>query len=139
MWTMTWAYLAFMQFLIIWAENLPREIAWYVPRLQTGWWGIGVALVVLQLALPVLALLQRSVKDRPARLRWVAVLLLASSALDVAWTVLPSVAAHDMHGWWLAPAAMLGMALLLFGGVPAASRRRSEAVSHAAEVRHAGT
>ena len=35
MYVMTWAYLAFTQFLIIWAENLPHEISWYVPRLQT--------------------------------------------------------------------------------------------------------
>ena len=27
MYVMTWAYLAFVQFLIIWAENLPHEIA----------------------------------------------------------------------------------------------------------------
>ena len=62
---MTWAYLAFMQFLVIWAENLPREIAWYVPRLQTGWQWVGVALVLLQLAVPFLALLFRDVKDQP--------------------------------------------------------------------------
>jgi len=138
MWTMTWAYLAFMQFLIIWAENLPREIAWYVPRLQTGWVGIGIALVVIQLALPFLALLYRSVKDRPARLRWVAALLLASSALDVAWTVLPSVAPHDLHGWWLAPIATLGMALLLFAGVPTAARRAGARAAPSTEIRHAG-
>jgi len=36
MYVLTWAYLAFMQFLIVWVANLPREISWYVPRLQTG-------------------------------------------------------------------------------------------------------
>src|SRR5207237_10777820 len=54
-WVLSWAYLAFVQLLIIWAEDLPREIAWYVPRLQTGWRHVGVALVVLHLALPLLA------------------------------------------------------------------------------------
>jgi hypothetical protein len=122
MWSMSWAYLAFMEFLIIWAEDLPREIAWYVPRVQTGWAAIGVALVVLQLGVPFLALLFRSVKDRPGRLAAVAALLLVSSALDVAWTVLPSVAPHSLHGWWLLPLAFAGLALLLFGGVPAAVR-----------------
>jgi hypothetical protein len=140
MWVMTWGYLAFMQFLIIWAEDLPREIAWYVPRVQTGWVAIGILLVAVQLAIPFLALLHRSVKDRPARLRAVAVLLLASSALDVVWTVLPSVAPHDPNGWWLAPIAITGMALLLFTGVPAAARRDADraAASHSStEVRHA--
>jgi hypothetical protein len=115
MWTMSWTYLAFMQFLIIWAENLPREIAWYVPRLQTGWVLVSLALVLLQLVLPFLALLMRAIKDQPARLAAVAALMLAASALDAAWLVLPSVDAHNLHGWWLQPLALAGMALLVFG------------------------
>jgi hypothetical protein len=117
MWCMSWGYLAFMQFLIIWAENLPREIAWYVPRLQTGWQWLAMALVFLQLVIPFLALLFRSVKDRPARLRAVAILLLAATALDSVWLVLPSVDAHDLNAWWIAPLAMLGIGLLAFGGL----------------------
>ncbi len=120
MWTMTWACLAFMQFLIIWAENLPREIAWYVPRLQTGWQFAGLALVLLQLAVPFVALLFRGVKDDAARLARVAALLLFTTALDAVWTVLPSVDAHSLHGWWLAPLTCTGMALLLFGHLPRA-------------------
>jgi len=68
MWVMTWAYLAFMQFLIIWAEDLPREIAWYVPRLSTAWSTLGLALALGQFALPLVALLWRSNKDAPHRL-----------------------------------------------------------------------
>lgn len=113
MWVMSWAYLAFMQFLIIWAENLPAEVTWYVPRLQTGWQPVGVALVLLQLALPFVLLLLRGVKDRPERLRRVAALLLAASALDTTWMVLPSVDPHTLHGWWLFPAMFAGAALLL--------------------------
>jgi hypothetical protein len=130
MWAMSWGYLAFMQFIVIWAENLPREIAWYVPRLQTGWRWLGLALVGGQLALPFLALLFRSVKDRPPRLAKVAALLLAASALDAAWLVLPSVDAHSLQGWWLQPPAFAGMALLLLGGVepvaPAAQEARTQ-------------
>jgi hypothetical protein len=113
MWVMTWAYLAFMQFLIIWAENLPPEIAWYLPRLQTGWAGVGLALVALQLVIPFVALLFRSVKDHPRRLRLVAILLLGATALDATWLVLPSVDPHTLHGWWLFPAAFVVAALLL--------------------------
>jgi hypothetical protein len=133
MWAMSWGYLAFMQFLVIWAEDLPREIAWYVPRLQTGWQWAGLALVVTQLAAPFLALLFRGVKDRPARLAKVAALMLASSAFDAAWLVLPSVDAHSPHAWWLQPLAFAGFALLLMGGIePTASAAQREArVSHA--------
>ena len=139
MWVMTWAYLAFMQFLIVWAEDLPREIAWYLPRLRTGWAGVGIALVVVQLAVPFLALLYRSIKDRPPRLRLVALLLLASTALDAAWTVLPSVAPQDLHALWMAPLATLGTALLLFAGVPATARGAATAppdAPAAKEARH---
>lgn len=118
MWSMTWAYVAFMQFLIIWAENLPAEIAWYVPRLQTGWIAVAVALVVLQLAVPLLALLQRRLKDRPSRLAWIAALLLLSQLLNSAWLVLPSVDAASPHGAWLVPLLALGMGLLLFAELP---------------------
>jgi hypothetical protein len=122
MWVMSWAYLAFMQFLVIWAENLPREIAWYVPRLHTGWrWG-ALALVFVQFALPFLALLFRAVKDQPARLAAVAAWLLAATAFDSAWLVLPSVDPHTLHGWWLLPLAFAGMGLLFFGGLPARVR-----------------
>jgi hypothetical protein len=132
MWCMTWGYLAFMQFLIIWAENLPREITWYVPRVQTGWRWLALALVLVQLAIPFLALLFRKVKDRPRRLAAVAVLLLAATALDAAWLVLPSVDPHDLSAWWLQPLAMGGMALFLFGSVR--QGRRSPADGR---VRHA--
>ncbi len=124
MWLMTWAYLAFMEFLIIWAENLPAEIAWFVPRLQTGWVAAGVALVIGQFALPLLALLQRPLKDRPERLAWISALLLATQLLNTAWLVLPSVAAGSALACALVPLLALGMGLLLFGGM-------------AREVRHA--
>ncbi len=120
MWLMTWAYVAFMEFLVIWAEDLPHEIAWFLPRLRTGWSAVGVALVLLQFALPLLALLQRRLKDRPGRLAAVAALLLGTQLLNTAWLVLPSVAPHSLLGWWLVPLLALGMAVLAFGGAPAA-------------------
>ncbi|MDZ5457348.1 hypothetical protein [Azohydromonas lata] len=134
MWLLTWAYLAFMEFLIIWAENLPAEIAWYVPRLHSGWWGVGVALVLLQLALPLLALLQRPLKDRPRRLGFIAAWLLLTQALNTAWLVLPSVATGTWLGWWLLPLLVLGMGLLLFEA-PAAAASTAPAPA-AKEVGH---
>jgi hypothetical protein len=136
MWVLTWAYLAFMQFLIIWSEDLPREIAWYVPRLQTGWWWVGVALAIGQLALPFAALLLRSVKDDPARLARVAAWLLATTALCSAWTVVPSVAPHGAAAWWLLPLTFGGFALALFGGT-AASLQTAARHRPAREWRHA--
>lgn len=136
MWLMTWAYLAFMEFLIIWAENLPHEIAWFVPRLQTGWVAVALALVVLQLALPLLALLMRALKDKPQRVGAIAAWLLGTQLLNTAWLVLPSVAPGNALGWWLVPLLTAGMGLLLFGRVPAELAARSQ-VFEPQEVRHA--
>jgi hypothetical protein len=35
--TIFWAYVEFMQFLIIWEENLRTEIPWYLKRLNSPW------------------------------------------------------------------------------------------------------
>ena len=34
---MLWAYMAFSQFLIIWAGDLSEEIPWYLRRTHGGW------------------------------------------------------------------------------------------------------
>jgi hypothetical protein len=35
--TIFWAYVEFMQFLIIWEENLKTEVPWYLRRLNSAW------------------------------------------------------------------------------------------------------
>ena len=50
-----WAYMAFSQFLIVWAGNLPDEITWYLPRLRSGWQWIAAFLVAGHFALPFLS------------------------------------------------------------------------------------
>ena len=97
MYVLTWAYLAYTQFLVIWSENLPREISWYVPRLQTGWSAVGLAIVVLHFALPFAILLSRRAKRAPRFLAAVAALLLAANLLQTAWLVVPSVSGA-LHG-----------------------------------------
>ena len=63
----------------------------------------------LHFALPLLALLlSRGQGPAGSASPVVAFALLAANALDVAWLVLPSVAPHSLHGWWLAAAAARG-------------------------------
>jgi hypothetical protein len=124
MWVLLWAYLAFVQFLIVWAENLPREIVWYLPRLSGGWGAVSVALVVLLFALPLVLLLFRAIKDRPSRLGCVAAGLVGASALHAAWLVLPSIASRSAAGWWLVPTLMIAMGLVMLAGLPASLREQ---------------
>ena len=97
MYVMTWAYLAFMQFLIVWVGNLPREIAWYVPRLQTGWVALGVILVVFHFFAPLAILLFRSAKRSALFLGTLAAGLLGVHVIDVYWLVAPSVRPLGFH------------------------------------------
>jgi hypothetical protein len=87
---MTWAYLAFTQFLIIWAEDLPHEIAWYVPRTQTSWRWLTLLIVLLQFAVPFAVLLFRSIKRNRRPLGRLAVSLLFAQLLFACYLVFPA-------------------------------------------------
>lgn len=114
MYVLLWAYLAYSEFLIIWVGNLPREIAWYVPRLQTGWFGLGVFLVVVHFFAPLVILLFRAVKRAPALLGSVAALLLAAHVADVYWLIAPSVRPQAFSIAWGDVAALAVAAALWF-------------------------
>ncbi len=92
-----WAYLDFMQVLIIWQSDLPDEAAWYLPRITGFWLFAAIAIAVLHFALPFFALLWPQVqRSRPG-------LMAIAGAL---------VAAEIVRGWWLViPAAGRGIGL----------------------------
>ena len=112
MYVLTWAYLAFMQFLIVWVGNLPREISWYVPRLQTGWFAVGVLIVVFHFFAPLLILLFRSAKRSAFFLGYFALALLVMHAIDVYWLVAPSVRPGGFSIAWLDPLALIVLGAL---------------------------
>jgi hypothetical protein len=87
---MVWAYLAFSQFLLIWAGNLPEETPWYVYRLQRGWQYVGLALIFFHFALPFALLLSTDVKRARRRLAAVALLVLFMRIVDLLWLVVPA-------------------------------------------------
>ncbi|HEX4613057.1 MAG TPA: hypothetical protein VH092_33010 [Urbifossiella sp.] len=112
-WVMFWAYLAFSQFLLIWAGNLPDETPYYLKRMRGGWEWVGLALVALHFAVPFLVLLFRDVKENGSALLWVAFGVLAMRFVDALWWVEPAFP-HDGPGFfWLLDAA----ALVAVGGV----------------------
>lgn len=117
-----WAYLAFTQYLIIWAENLPDEIAWYVPRVQTHWWWIGWLLITCHFFIPLLVLLSRFAKSLPFAIGMLAAALLFFHLIDVWWLTVPSVRPHSAHVLWFGPLAALGVMLLVSAYVRSASR-----------------
>lgn len=84
-----WLYLHYMQYLAVWAGNLPREINWYLDRRAHGWafwaWLLAFAQVVLPLGLLVLPW-----GRHPWALRWASGLTLAAALLEISWLGLPS-------------------------------------------------
>jgi len=134
MWTMLWAYVAFVEFLIIWAEDLPREIAWYVPRLHSGWAFVGAGLIALQYGVPQVALLMRAIKDAPRRLAALALWLCVGQLANTAWLVVPSIEPHGWQAWWLVPSLALAMGVPL---VARAARALMPAQRAAEEPAHA--
>lgn len=115
MYVMTWAYLAFSQFLIIWAENLPHEIIWYAARRQGPWPALAWLLALGMFAAPLLILLVRAVKQTPRLLGRLAVALQALQALNTCWLVLPSLpVATPVWLWTAAPAAILFASIALW-------------------------
>ncbi|HEY6404267.1 MAG TPA: hypothetical protein VI479_22790 [Blastocatellia bacterium] len=86
---MVWAYFSFSQLLIIWSGNLPEEIPWYLERFSGQWRWIGVALILLNFALPFLLLLSRDLKHNRRRLMAVAWLLIAMRFVDLVWLIAP--------------------------------------------------
>jgi len=111
MFVMLWAYLQFSQYLIIWGENLTGEIPWYLRRLRGGWGAVGLALILLNFALPFFLLLFRHIKRRVKSLLLVAMIVLVMRVVDLCWMVLP--AFGDSQPEW----RLIGMVALLYFGM----------------------
>lgn len=98
---MLWAYFGFSQFLIIWSGNLPEEIPWYVRRLQSSWKWMGLALVVLQFALPFVLLLSRDLKRSSRQLVIVAITVIVMRLVDLIWLTGPEFHETAFHIHWM--------------------------------------
>jgi hypothetical protein len=104
-----WAYLDFMQLLIVWQSNLPKGAAWYIVR-WSGIWGAVAGLTAIgHFLLPFLALLVPQVRRSRRGIIAVTSLLIAMSVVRGWWLVLP---AQGRGISWIDIAAMLA-----FGGI----------------------
>jgi len=107
--TMLWAYMSFAQFLIIWAENLPDEIPWYVRRFSGGWGYLAWTISIFMFFVPFFLLLLRFVKKNPTRLRTLAIWIIIMRALDVFWIVAPAWRQRGLEVYWTDLVALIGL------------------------------
>ncbi len=115
MYVMSWAYLAFTQYLIIWAEDLPNETVWFLPRVQTSWRWLTLTVLVLQFALPFVLLLLRAVKRASRYLGPLALTLLVGQLLFDFYLVIPALRPDGFRLSWsdaLAVIAVVGFWLM---------------------------
>lgn len=113
MYVLVWTYLAYVQFLIIWAADLPHEIAWYLRRSSPGWIAVAWTLLAGHFAAPLLILLSRRAKRAPGLLGALAWGVLGAHLLDCWWLVVPGAGSLSRHWLWMAPALALALGALL--------------------------
>jgi hypothetical protein len=85
-----WAYLEFVQVLIVWNSDLPDEAAWYVMRLIRGWAIVTVLIAVAHFVLPFFALIWPQAQRSPAVLGALATLLVFAEIPHAWWLVIPA-------------------------------------------------
>jgi len=121
-----WAYLDFMQFLIVWNSNLPDEAGWYVSRLKGGWGPLAIGIAVCHIALPLFTLLWPAVQRSRTAIASVAALLVLLEIPRTWWIVIPAAGRGVAWSDVVAMVALLGLAAALalraFGKQPMAAR-----------------
>lgn len=108
-----WAYIGYCQWMLIWYTNIPEETSWFETR-TAGTWGLLSHLsLVLNGAVPFLALLARRARDSETVLVRVAAAVLAGRVVEVLVVVGPPLlgTAFPLDAYALAP---VGGALALF-------------------------
>lgn len=84
-----WAYLDFVQLLIVWQSNLPHDAPWYARRLSGAWGAVALGVAALHFLLPFALLLAPALRRRPACAAAACLALAAAQILRAWWLVLP--------------------------------------------------
>ncbi|HEV7666193.1 MAG TPA: hypothetical protein VGQ62_21850 [Chloroflexota bacterium] len=106
---MLWAYMAYFQYLLMWAGNLSDEIPWYLRRIDGGWRAVAVVLAVLGFGVPFCGLLFRPLKRNPRTLALIAALIAIMQVVNVYWLAAPPFAPDGPRLDWLPAAAVVGV------------------------------
>ena len=119
-----WAYMHAMQYIVIWAGDIPAEARWYIERGRQGWGALAWLLYGLQGLVTFGALLSPGVRGSRKAMMVLARLTIVMRLLEQAWLVLPGM---QGIGWPVAPLIVAAsLAMLGFGWVGAIALRRHE-------------
>jgi hypothetical protein len=123
---MLWAYLAFMQLVTVWIADLPHEIRWYLPRLDTSWKWLGFAVIAFHLILPMPVLLSRAATHTPWSLALAAAAVLVGQILYALWLIFPTLRRSGFDFGWADAAIFLGVTGLWLGALLWRGQRTNE-------------
>jgi hypothetical protein len=119
-----WGYMHAMQYIVIWAGDIPAEARWYIERGQGGWGALAWLLYGLQGLVTFAALLSPKVRGSRKAMMALAGLTIVMRLIEQSWFVLPGI---EGIGWAVAPLILAAsLAMLGFGWVTAVALRRRE-------------
>ena len=107
--TCFWAYMAFSQYMLIWAGNLPEELQWIVVRSRGVWRPVGILILFGHFLVPFFLLLSRDLKRNPPALAAVAVWILFIHYVDVYWVTMPAADPERLALHWTHFTAFAGI------------------------------
>jgi hypothetical protein len=117
-----WGYMHAMQYIVIWAGDIPAEAHWYLERGRGGWGALAWILYGIQGFVSFCALLSPSVRNSRRAMIVLAAMTLFMRVAEQAWLVLPGM---PHLGWAVAPLMLAAsLAMLGFGWVGAVELQR---------------
>lgn len=91
------AYLQFVQYLIVWSADLPREIVWYQQRVS-GFGAVALWFGVAALVLATVLILPRQLSATAGLLATLAGMVVAVNLIEMLWLITPSFAGRFVLG-----------------------------------------
>jgi hypothetical protein len=94
-----WAYLSYIQYIVIWSGNLPEKIQWYVTRSAGGWEGFVIFMAIFH-AIIFLMLIIPGLKQIKGVMLAIAGVLLVLRFIEMYWLIMPSMNERFSPLWW---------------------------------------
>jgi hypothetical protein len=129
-----WAYLHAMQYIVIWAGNIPDEAVWYLKRSSNGWQFVLAFVALGQFVFPFFALLSARVRSDRSWLLALCGLTLVMRCWEASILILPAVPRITAATVALMlPAALAFIAIILWWAFEMALRHDGRLIRRAGQ------
>lgn len=94
-----WAYLWFVQYLLIWFTNIPEETIYYVTRTEGNWRIYFFLNFILNFAIPFLVLLPKKTNSNKTIISFICIILIIGQWVDLYLQIMPGVTGVSSIGF----------------------------------------